>query len=181
MSDPLQAAINNGKTEESLTKTYPIKDVDVDVFIALCEFAYTRDYTSSIAKVSKLQSFKPTSDVVVDAEDENQRDNTEGNAEQRGSTDAYPVERPEVPNWPEPAMTEEPVMAEVPEEPMGWSFRPPPSPWTPKKTEKKKPSKHNNLSLWEAFIGLNLHSSDDNHPRATYTVSPATILFHAKV
>ena len=48
LSDPLNAMINNGM-KESRTEVAVFKDVDVEVFAAFCEFAYTGKYESTLA------------------------------------------------------------------------------------------------------------------------------------
>ncbi|PCG99262.1 BTB/POZ [Penicillium occitanis (nom. inval.)] len=48
LSDPLNAMINNGM-KESKSKVAIFKDVDVEVFAAFCEFAYTGKYESTLA------------------------------------------------------------------------------------------------------------------------------------
>ncbi|KKA24251.1 hypothetical protein T310_1715 [Rasamsonia emersonii CBS 393.64] len=45
LSEPLDALMNNGKMLESTTGTAVLEHVEVDVFVAFCEFAYRGSYT----------------------------------------------------------------------------------------------------------------------------------------
>lgn len=49
LSDPLNAMINNGTMKESMSKVAVFKDVDVEVYAAFCEFAYTGKFESTLA------------------------------------------------------------------------------------------------------------------------------------
>ena len=43
--------MNNGHLAESLAGTVTLEDVDVNAFQALCEYAYTQDYSQTIDAV----------------------------------------------------------------------------------------------------------------------------------
>ena len=52
LSDPLYAMINNGTMKESISGVVSLQDVDVDIFEAFFEFAYTGNYDSMLGTLT---------------------------------------------------------------------------------------------------------------------------------
>ncbi|KKA23889.1 hypothetical protein T310_2073 [Rasamsonia emersonii CBS 393.64] len=56
LSEPLDNMMNNGHMRESRTGTAVLDDIEVDVFVAFCEFAYKGSYTTPDIVVPETES-----------------------------------------------------------------------------------------------------------------------------
>ena len=181
-----------------MTKTYPIQDVDVDVFIALCEFAYTRDYINSVTKVSQLQFIKE----VRFAHNDSDNDSVFKNMTDRASEALLVQAEPEPVDDAGPALVEANYEAVTPrlkmEENGDW--------FSPQKKGKKKSKKSKSTGrfdeeddfysarmsawhgypnsaskqLWTTFNSLLSKPRDPAGSKAS-GASSTIILFHAKI
>lgn len=61
--------VNNGAMMESRSGVAVIKDVDIEVFAAFCEFAYTGEYESALAKYT-IQKSKSDKEVAGSTDDD---------------------------------------------------------------------------------------------------------------
>lgn len=99
LSDPLSAMINNGTMKESTSGVAVLKDVEVEIFTAFCEYAYSANFSSTRAKYVNKKLRKEmtgdkshTSSINAQTQVDESADESDDSAESDGHNDPDKVE-----------------------------------------------------------------------------------------